>query len=282
MSNPDLTRIAGSIDTLNALNSLKYINKYLAIYQTGQATDKCPNIASEDHYYVNIACTFDVDSRGAKREVYTIGEIKNLMSTMEDGMKMIRTLLLKMKDKVNEASYQTMDECQRAIINNQVQDWIVEIESIVINTQWNGKALIGGIGSVSFVEFLSISDGTCTQKKYLMAVFDTASLGINNLDVTGASVSGTYIKAQSAIQSAINKINEAICDVREFNARLNFMEDVLNLIRNSSQLVNDRIKNANMAAEQVKASKLLILQQTSTALRAQANVTPRFLLSLFN
>jgi flagellin len=36
-----------------------------------------------------------------------------------------------------------------------------------------------------------------------------------------------------------------------------------------------------MAYEQVEASKLTILQQTSTAMLAQANTAPQFLLQLF-
>jgi flagellin len=39
--------------------------------------------------------------------------------------------------------------------------------------------------------------------------------------------------------------------------------------------------NANMAEEQVNASKFQILQQTATAMLAQANAAPQFLLSLF-
>jgi flagellin len=39
--------------------------------------------------------------------------------------------------------------------------------------------------------------------------------------------------------------------------------------------------NANMAEEQVESSKYQILQQTATAMLAQANVAPQFLLSLF-
>jgi flagellin len=39
--------------------------------------------------------------------------------------------------------------------------------------------------------------------------------------------------------------------------------------------------NANMASEQVEASKYAILQQTATAMLAQANVAPQFLLKLF-
>jgi flagellin len=39
--------------------------------------------------------------------------------------------------------------------------------------------------------------------------------------------------------------------------------------------------NANMAMEQVNASKFAILQQTATAMLAQANSAPQYVLSLF-
>ena len=41
------------------------------------------------------------------------------------------------------------------------------------------------------------------------------------------------------------------------------------------------LMNANMAEEQVNASKYLVLQQTAVAMLAQANQAPQFLLSLF-
>jgi flagellin len=43
----------------------------------------------------------------------------------------------------------------------------------------------------------------------------------------------------------------------------------------------NRIMNADMAEEQVNASKYLVLQQTAVAMLAQANQAPQFLLSLF-
>jgi flagellin len=43
----------------------------------------------------------------------------------------------------------------------------------------------------------------------------------------------------------------------------------------------NRIMNANMAEEQMNASKYSILQQTATAMLAQANQAPQSLLPLF-
>ena len=42
----------------------------------------------------------------------------------------------------------------------------------------------------------------------------------------------------------------------------------------------NRIYNADMASEQMEATKYLVLQQTATAMLAQANLAPQTILSL--
>jgi flagellin len=204
------------------------------------------------------------------------------MSTIDSGMKKIRNLLLKIRDNLTEAYCSCIDRKRQVVINEKIQDWIVEIESIVNNTRWNGMTLFGGSESVTYLEFSSIHEKISTQKISLVSGFDIASIGINRNEVTGYSESRTnFIEALSALHDAINEFDQVIVDIREFTARLNFMEEIFFIVRNNTQLVNNRIRNADMATERVEASTYLILQQTSTALQAQANMTPQFLLSLF-
>jgi len=66
-----------------------------------------------------------------------------------------------------------------------------------------------------------------------------------------------------------------------FIGRLNYKEDQVAAAQINVEAAYNRIMNANMAEEQVNASKYLILQQTATAMLAQANTAPQFLLSLF-
>jgi flagellin len=84
-----------------------------------------------------------------------------------------------------------------------------------------------------------------------------------------------------AVEGALNIVKEAISQVGAFSARLTFKEEALAVQYTNTESAYNRIMNANMAEEQVEASKFLILQQTATAMLAQANVAPQFLLSLF-
>ena len=72
-----------------------------------------------------------------------------------------------------------------------------------------------------------------------------------------------------------------MCKVGAFRARLTFKEDSLTVQYINTEAAYNRIMNANMAQEQVEASKFAILQQMATAMMAHANVAPQFLLTLF-
>ena len=64
-------------------------------------------------------------------------------------------------------------------------------------------------------------------------------------------------------------------------SRLTSKEENLTIAKTNNEAAYSRIMNADMAAEQLEAMKLSILQQTATAMLAQANMAPQTVLSLF-
>ncbi len=98
------------------------------------------------------------------------------------------------------------------------------------------------------------------------------------VDVSSASKAATYM---TTVNSAMDKVNSAMSDLGSLMARLTFKEDAVATAQVNVESSYSRIMNANMAEEQVNASKFAILQQTATAMLAQANQAPQTLLSLF-
>jgi flagellin-like hook-associated protein FlgL len=186
MSRVNVTRIAGNIRALNSLNSQQFISKKLSLHQYRFATCKKIFETVDDPTDMSIATTFDIRRQGMKTALNAIGDASNLLSTTEGGLKKIKDILVKMRNKVLE------------------------------------------------------SQG----------------------DTIGASE------------------KQAISHVGVFTTRMT-LEEALTVALANTESAFSRIMNANMAEEQTEASKLLILQQTATAMLAQANVAPQFLLSLF-
>ena len=94
MASVDVTRVAGNIGALNALNSLTTINKELAIHQTRLASGKMINDASDDPSGLSMATTFDIRRQGLQTVLNGIGDAKNLLSTAAGGLQKIQDILV--------------------------------------------------------------------------------------------------------------------------------------------------------------------------------------------
>jgi flagellin len=83
------------------------------------------------------------------------------------------------------------------------------------------------------------------------------------------------------IDDAIAAVSDSIAKIGASVSRLTFKEETLVVAKINTEAAYSRIMNADMAAEQLEATKLQILQQTATAMLAQANVAPQAILALF-
>lgn len=84
-----------------------------------------------------------------------------------------------------------------------------------------------------------------------------------------------------SVDQAIATVSSSIKDIGGIASRLTFKEENVVVAKANTEAAYNRIMNADMAAEQLESMKLQILQQTATAMLAQANVAPQAVLSLF-
>jgi len=99
---------------------------------------------------------------------------------------------------------------------------------------------------------------------------------------------GNSVADQDSAQVFMGKVDTAISGVKEalsylggqYN-RLSFQEESLSIAQLNTESSYSRIMDADMAHEQLEATKYQILQQTATAMLAQANTQPQAVLSLF-
>jgi flagellin len=119
------------------------------------------------------------------------------------------------------------------------------------------------------------SSGSSTYTLRLSSVVD----GDQDLEATDTAAS--FAQFMTDINSKLDIVSGQLAQIGALNGRLTFKEDQISVAQINTEGAYNRIMNANMAEEQVNASKFLILQQTATAMLAQANAAPQFLLSLF-
>ncbi|WCK54180.1 flagellin [Aneurinibacillus sp. Ricciae_BoGa-3] len=104
-----------------------------------------------------------------------------------------------------------------------------------------------------------------------------SALGINGLQVTTQNEANTAIKV---IDTAIQKVS---AERAKFGAFQNRLQHTINNITTSSENLSgaeSRIRDADMAQEMTEFTKLNIINQSATAMLAQANQLPQGVLQL--
>ena len=97
-------------------------------------------------------------------------------------------------------------------------------------------------------------------------------------NVTSATNAQSYM---AEIDEAITNVNKALGYIGSRTNRMTVQEESLAISKVNHEAARSRILDADMAYEQFESTKLLILQQTATAMLAQANSSPQSILSLF-
>jgi flagellin len=110
------------------------------------------------------------------------------------------------------------------------------------------------------------------------AAFDYKQANAFSIDVSSSAKAAGYM---TTVDSAISKISDEMVNLGSLMARMEFKTDQISTAQINVEASYSRIMNANMAEEQMNASKYTILQQTATAMLAQANTAPQSLLTLF-
>lgn len=294
------TRINTNIGALNALKSLNDVGDRLSVAQLRLATGKRINSAGDDAAGYSIAKKFDARVKGLGQALNNIGSAKNLIAVAEGHLNNIVDILTQMKTKATQASDDSLGTEERNAIKKELQELATQLDLENTQATWNSKNIFKGSSNASSsntdVQFrFQIAAGSSTLVDTLtfnLLDTDNVSLDSSNTAFTSAGlrVSSASIDVSSAAsaQDLMGKIDIAISDVSKALSyvgsvvnRLTYQESSLTVAKTNTESARSRIEDADMAYEQLEATKLQILQQSATAMLAQANTGPQAILSLF-
>jgi len=285
MAQIDFTRIRSNIAALNSLNSLNNVNRNLAIAQTRLATGKRINDAADDPAGIAIATQLDARRNGLQVARDIVGEAKNMLAVAEGGVHKIEEMLVQIRNKTLAAASDNTGSDQRTALASEVSQLLSEIDDTVNQTKWNGRTMFTTANyTATFQTGADANESTSVQFTQSSAL-SSSGLGLGSFSTNTAS--GTFASVSSAnaflaaVNTAIDTISETLGRLGAYSARLNFKEEILSISHVNTEAAYNRIMNADMAAEQVNATKYTVLQQTAVAMLAQANMSPQAILSLF-
>ena len=274
----DFSRINTNIQGLQTLQALKALNAQLGATQLRLATGRRITEVADDAAGFTIAKNFDARARGLSVAFDNVGQAKNLLSIGEGGLQNVSNILVTMREKVTQAASDTLGTNERNAIATQLSDLAAEIGNIVSETTFNGVKLLDGTytGKV----FQTGANATDSFAFAITQNAGAASLTVSSTDLvvtTAANATASLAK----VNTAIDTINVALQSIGSTVARLSVKESTLSIAITNTQAAQSRILDADVAQEQLNATKLQIEQQLATAELAQANQSSQGLLALF-
>jgi flagellin len=193
----------------------------------------------------------------------------SLVQTAEGNLQEVHSMLQRVRELAVQYKNGSLSSTDRAAIQSEVNMLGSEVERIGSSAQFNGILLLSSTANITFQ--VGAQDGE-------VITVSTISLG------SSAPPSAFQLTAASSDISQIDAAIDAISAQRaQFGAVQNRLEHTLsNLAVYEENLTasESRIRDVDMAAEMVNFTKLQILQQSGTAMLAQANQTPQSVLQL--
>jgi flagellin len=279
MAQVDFTRIASNIGALNALNSLRTVNNNLALHQERLATGKRINSAMDDPAGLTIATKLNARSEGMKTALSNIGDGKNMLSVAESGLSKISGILTKMRNLAQQGVSDTLGTEERAAIHTQLEAYESQIDDTIGETEWNGTQLVNQTSNFTFQT--GADSGDTTSFTAINLADAENGLGLSADSTLAADSSAQFQTYMGLVDTAMDTISSKLSSVGALMSKMTFKEEQLAVSQVNVESAYNRIMNADMAQEQLEATKFSILQQTSVTMLAQANSAPQGILSLF-
>jgi flagellin len=234
------------------------------------------NSSKDDAAGLAIGVRITAQIRGYDQAIRNAGDGISLAQTAEGGMDGITSSLQRMRELAVQSANYSNTTADRQAIDAEFTQLKTEIDRVATQTKFNTKSLLDGTFTAADFQVGPNTGETIT-------VAAITGLGSVALGLT----TGTNVQSVAGANSAITAIDAALNTVTStranIGASINRFEQTISNLRvtvESLQTSRSRVQDADFAAETAALTRLQILQQSGTAVLAQANAIPRSVLSL--
>ena len=271
------SRINTNVGALNAFNALNSINSKIGQVQMRLASGKRINSAADDPAGYTLTRKLEARSRSLSQAMNNVGELKNILSVAEGGLSTINDIYVGIKEKLIQMQNGSYTSEEKNALATQINDMLNEVDDIIAQTKFNGTQLLDN--NMTNAVFQVGADNGETLTVSLTADIDSAAFGLTGID--SADIASTISGYLSSVDTAISTVSLELQKIGSLINRLDVKEQNLQTAITNTEAARSRIEDADMAKEQLEATKLQILQQTATVQLAQANAAPQGILALF-
>jgi flagellin len=298
--------------SINAQRSLASSQAELQLAMERLSSGKRINSASDDAAGFAIAERMTAQIRGLNMAAKNAQDGLAMMATAENATNDVTDMLQRIRELAVQGANDTNSAKDREYLQDEVDALLTEINRVSTQTRYNNLILLDGqrsgtiqVGTeasqtVAFdiktidTDYLGLTGGVTTGTGDSATTTDGAVTNgtgenagtINNLN-DAASVTKIDLSSAANAALALEKITIAIEKVATDRAgygalqnRLEYTVSNLMNVAEYTQAARSRIEDADFAVESARLAKAQVLQQSGTAMLAQANASSQLALQL--
>ena len=237
------------------------------------ATGKRINRASDDAAGIAMAREFETQIRSYRSATDNISDGMSALSIADGGASTISDMLQRQRELAVQGANGALNDDQRSDLDNEFQSLSQEIDRISKSTNFNGQGLLDGSSALSDGTG-GVQAGGGSNDQIVLSASDL-SLSSLNLGSEKLSSSDGALKAMSAIDSAMRKVNDSRASQGGLQNRLeSAMSSVENQMVNTTKGLS-QVEDLDFAQALTQKTSNDILQNTGAAALSQFNQLSR-------
>ena len=262
-----------NIGSLNAQRSLAESSRELATAMERLSSGKKINSAADDAAGFAIAERMTAQVRGLNMATKNANDGLAMLSTIENATNDVTDMLQRIRELTVQAANDTNGSADRGYLQAEVDSLVADIDRVSSNTVYNNKVVLDG----SLTGKIQVGTDSGQTIDFAISSVSSSELGVDTLDLSDATNAAT---ALTALDTAIEQMAG---DRAGYGALANRLEYTVSNLMNVAEFTTaarSRIEDADFAAESARLAKAQVLQQTGTAMLAQANASSQLAIQL--
>lgn len=238
------------------------------------------NKAADDAAGLGVATNLESQVISTRQAMRNTNDGISIIQTAESATTEVVDILQRMRELAVQSSSETLDDDERAYIQDEFEELTAEVDRISNGTEFNGVELTNNSQTALDVQ-VGIQNGATSRISISLIDLRATSLGV---DTTAMNLSTAALA-----QSALAALDTALDSVNAGRSTLGAVQNRLDSSLNNNQVFSEalaaaesQIRDADFATETSEMTKHQIMQQAGVAALAQAKNINQSVISLLN
>ena len=236
--------------------------------------------AADDAAGSAVASNLNTVARSGKQAMRNANDGISIIQTAESATVEVLNILDRMRELAVQSSSETLDNGERAYIDDEFEQLSDEIERIAQATEFNDLNLADGTNTSLSVQ-VGVTSGTESQLTIVLGDLTVSTLGVDTTSID-MTTSTTAQSAIDAIDAAIDSVNSVRADYGSVQNRIDSSIANMTTYVESLTAAKSQIMDTDYASETAEMTRLQVMQQAGVAALAQARTINQSVISLLS